>query len=358
MDYYDESPEILKKFLNYHSTVKGHSVLTSEEYFLDLRTFFRYLLKSRGLVPDNRDFDSIDIRDVDLALLGSVTLDDVYGFLNFLARVRRAPNIKDHRSGMAASSRARKVTAIRSFYKYLTIKAGLLETNPVQDLDSPKVLRTVPRYLTLDESKKLLASVEGKNAKRDYCILMIFLNCGLRISELVGLDRHDIHDDRMTVFGKGGKERTIYLNDATREAIAAYRKERDAVQGAEDDALFLSNRRSRISRFAVNTLVKKHLEQAGLDSSKYSSHKLRHTAATLLLHNGVDVRTLQELLGHEHLNTTEIYTHIENEDLREAAKLSPLAGFSQGGNAAPPDEQYDEIFGEPPSELEDPEDEE
>ncbi len=331
MDHMREAPPIIRSFLNYHSTVKGHSALTGDEYFLDLRTFFRYIKRSRGLAPDNASFDEISIADVDLKLVASVTIDDVYGYLAFLSRERQSPNIKNKRGGLSASSRARKVTAIRSFYKYLTVKTGQLEVNPVQDLDSPKVLRTLPRYLTLDESRQLLAGVNGKHAKRDYCILMIFLNCGLRISELIGLNISDIKDDRMTVLGKGGKERTVYLNDATLAAINDYLIERRAVVGADREALFISNRRERISRASVNALVKKHLKAAGLDSSKYSSHKLRHTAATLLLHSGVDVRTLQELLGHEHLNTTEIYTHIENEDLRTAAKLSPLAAYSPAG---------------------------
>ncbi len=339
MSHTYDAPPIIEKFLNYHSTVKGHSSLTTDEYFLDLRTFFRYIKRKRGLTPDNRDFDQISIMDVDIDLVRSVTIDDVYSYLRFLSTERQSPNIKNKRGGLSASSRARKVTAIRSFYKYLTLKTHELDVNPVQDLDSPKVLRTLPRYLTLDESRRLLSSVSGKNAKRDYCILMIFLNCGLRISELIGLDIADVKDDRMTVLGKGGKERTVYLNAATRAAIDDYLILRRGIVGGDSKALFLSARRERISRAGVNLLVKKHLSAAGIDSSKYSSHKLRHTAATLLLHSGVDVRTLQELLGHEHLNTTEIYTHIENEDLRTAASLSPLGALPDE------DEEAEEIFG-------------
>lgn len=346
MDRLYEAPPIIEKFLNYHSTVKGHSALTTDEYFLDLRTFFRYIKRKRGLAPDNKDFDEISISDVDIDLVRSVTIDDVYSYLRFLSTERQSPNIKNKRGGLSASSRARKVTAIRSFYKYLTLKTHQLEVNPVQDLDSPKVLRTLPRYLTLDESRQLLSSVDGKNAKRDYCILMIFLNCGLRISELIGLDISDIKDDRMTVLGKGGKERTVYLNEGTKAAINDYLIVRRGIMGGDSKALFVSNRRERISRASVNALVKKHLKAAGLDSSKYSSHKLRHTAATLLLHSGVDVRTLQELLGHEHLNTTEIYTHIENEDLRTAAQLSPLGGFSANSDDVAEKIFDDDLFGD------------
>lgn len=342
MSSYNDCPEFLRSFLNYHSTVKGHSRLTTDEYYLDLRTFLRFLMQHKGYVPKEQDFDDIDIRGADLELIKDVTLLDVYDFLDFLSTVRKAPNLRDQRRGMAASSRARKVTAIRSFYKYLTVKAGLLSVNPVQDLDSPKVLKSLPRYLSLEESRQLLASVDGRNRARDYAILMIFLNCGLRISELVGLNKTSIQEDRMTVLGKGNKERTVYLNDATLSAIKDYLVERNAIVGADPHALFLSARKTRISRFAVNDLVKKHLGEAGLDPTKYSSHKLRHTAATLLLHNGVDVRTLQELLGHENLNTTEIYTHIENEDLRKAAKLSPLADLDMSRDETI-DEEYSSI---------------
>lgn len=339
MSSYNDCPDFLRSFLNYHSTVKGHSHLTTDEYYLDLRTFLRFLMQQKGYVPKEQEFDKIDIRGADLDLIKDVTLLDVYDFLNFLSTVRKAPNMRDQRRGMAASSRARKITAIRSFYKYLNVKAGLLTVNPVQDLDSPKVLKSLPRYLSLEESRHLLASVEGRNRARDYAILMIFLNCGLRISELVALNKTSIQEDRMTVLGKGNKERTVYLNDATLSAIKDYLVERNAIVGADPHALFLSARKTRISRFAVNDLVKKHLGEAGLDQTKYSAHKLRHTAATLLLHNGVDVRTLQELLGHENLNTTEIYTHIENEDLRKAAKLSPLADLD-----APEEETLEEDF--------------
>ena len=328
-DYRREAPEIIRSFLLYHETVKGHSRKTVDEYFLDLRTFFRYLKMSKGLVPRKTDLEEISIDDVDLAFVKSVTLSDVYDYLGYLSRDRaQQQNAADTGYGLNANSRARKVATIRSFYKYLTVKAHLIEDNPVQDLDSPKVMKSLPRYLSLEESQQLLSSVSGQNKIRDYCILTLFLNCGLRISELVGLNLSDVHGDRLRVVGKGNKERIVYLNAACVHALEDYLLERRSKPSADARALFTTSRLDRISRSAVHALVKKHIGEAGLDRSKYSAHKLRHTAATLMLHSGVDVRTLQELLGHEHLNTTEIYTHVEDQGLRRAAQLSPLADFA------------------------------
>lgn len=329
MDYRNDAPEILKSFLTYHETIKGHSRKTVDEYYLDLRTFFRFLKISRGLVPRYSELENVAIKDVDLNFVKAVTLTEVYDYLAFLSRDR----VKNQRSrtssyGLSASSRARKIATIRSFYKYLTAKAKLLTENPVQDLDSPKVPKTLPRYLSLDESKRLLSSADGKNRERDYCILCIFLNCGLRISEIVGLNISDIRNDHIRIFGKGSKERIAYLNEATASAINGYLNVRKSIAAIDKNALFLSNRRTRMGREAVHSMVKNSLSKAGLDSAKYSSHKLRHTAATLMLQNGVDVRTLQELLGHEHLNTTQIYTHVDNSELRIAAAANPLGGFS------------------------------
>ena len=328
MDYRAESPEIIREFLFYHETIKGHSRLTIDEYFLDLRTFFRFLKRRKELVPPDTAFDEISIMDIDLNFVSAVTVTDVYEYLAFLSRDRpKRGNSRYSDYGLTAASRARKIAVIRSYYKYLTLKANKLSENPVADLDSPKIRKSLPRYLSLDESVKLLDGVEGPQRERDFCILTLFLNCGLRISELAGLDLTDLRTDSIRVLGKGDKERVVYINDACAAAINEYLLIRKDMAGTDKKALFLSNRRTRISTSTVHSLVKKHLLAAGLDSTKYSSHKLRHTAATLMLQNGVDVRTLQELLGHEHLNTTQIYTHVENSSLRDAAKRSPLSGY-------------------------------
>lgn len=332
MDYRTESPDIVREFLFYHETIKGHSRKTIDEYFLDLRMFFRFLKIHKGIVPRESEFDEISIMDIDKNFVGSVTITDVYEYLAFLSRDRaKHPNSRKTEYGLSASARARKTAVIRSFYKYLTLKShnNRLKENPVADLDSPKLRKTLPRFLSLDESIKLLDSVEGANRERDLCILTIFLTCGLRISELANLNLTDLREDSIRVLGKGNKERVVYINDACASAINEYMNIRKDIKAIDTYALFLSSRRKRISTSTIHSLVKKHILAAGLDRNKYSSHKLRHTAATLMLKSGVDVRTLQELLGHEHLNTTQIYTHIENSSLREAAMKSPLSGYKR-----------------------------
>ncbi|SBW03170.1 Tyrosine recombinase XerC [uncultured Eubacteriales bacterium] len=325
MDYRTEAPPILRDFLTYHEAIQGHSRKTVDEYFLDLRNFFRYIKIEKGKTPRTAELDDISIEDVDLELVRSVTLADVYSYMSYLSRDRAQRPNSDHTGyGLNAASRARKVASIRSFYKYLTNKAKIIPENPMQDLDAPRTKKSLPRYLDLESSLELLDAVDGPFKERDYCILTLFLNCGLRISELIGLNVTDVRADQLRVLGKGNKERILYLNDACRAAISEYMAARGTVGIIDKNALFISQRRKRISKAAVEKLVKKYLTMAGLDSAQYSPHKLRHTAATLMLQNGVDVRTLQEVLGHEHLNTTQIYTHVDNENLRTAAKANPL----------------------------------
>ena len=332
MDYRDESPEIIREFLFYHETVKTHSKKTIDEYFLDLRTFFRFIKVHKKIVSKDKTFETISIMDVDRKLVESVSISDVYEFLAFLSRDRpKQARSKNTQYGLSPTSRARKIAVIRSYYKYLTLKSSKnkLEKNPVADLDSPKLRKSLPRFLSVDESTRLLDSVDGIFRERDFCILTLFLNCGLRISELANLDVFDVREDSIRVLGKGNKERIVYLNDACADAINDHLLIRKSVPLSKERALFLSSRRQRISTSTIHNLVKKHLQAAGLDSTKYSSHKLRHTAATLMLKSGVDVRTLQELLGHEHLNTTQIYTHVESSSLRDAAMRSPLSGYKK-----------------------------
>ena len=280
MDYRTEAPKLIRDFLTYHRTIQGHSLKTIDEYYLDLRTFFRFMKLQKKWTPAQTPMDEISISDVDLTLARSVTLADVYAFMDHLDRDR----------SLSAPTRARKVATIRSFYKYLTNKAKLITENPMQDLDSPHLKKSLPRYLNLEESEGLLDSVDGVNQARDYCILTLFLNCGLRISELIGLNVTDVRGNQLRVLGKGNKERMLYLNEACLSALSDWITERDMLTLVDQNALFvtLQNRR-RISRAAVHKLVKKHLAAAGLDSTQYSSHKLRHTAATLMLQNGVEL---------------------------------------------------------------------
>lgn len=330
---YNDSPEILRNFLVYHETIKAHSQNTVDEYYLDLRTFFRYLKLIRGIVPPATELEQISINDIDVNFVGSVTLNEVYDYLRFLSREReRSHTSKSKEYGLSASTRARKIATLKSFYKYLTFKVKLISENPVQFLDAPKVPKSLPKYLTLEESQRLLGAIESRNKERDYCIICLFLNCGLRISEIVELNLSDIRQDHLRILGKGNKERVVYLNDSTAAAINAYLVVRKNIDAIDKSALFLSTRRKRMSREAVHDMVKKSLLRAGLDAERYSAHKLRHTAATLMLQNGVDVRTLQELLGHEHLNTTQIYTHVGNSELKIAAQANPLGKYSPTEN--------------------------
>ena len=326
MKRYSDCPQILRDFLTYHETIKGQSQLTISEYYLDLRMFLRFIKLMRNDMPINTRLDDIDIKSVDIGFIRDITSSDIFDFLSYLANDRNpTPDAPVQDLGISASSRARKLSSIKSFYKYLTVRTKQLQENPVADLEYPKIRKSLPKYLTMEESARLLRSVSGVNEKRDYAILMLFLNCGIRRSELVGLNITDVYEDRIRVIGKGNKERFVYFGTPCRKAIDAYMAERQEKVLTDNRALFGSRNGNRISVTAVHRLVEKALKQAGLDSTQFSAHKLRHTAATMMLSGGVDVKTVQEVLGHENLNTTQIYTHIENTELKIAAEANPLS---------------------------------
>jgi len=323
---YSDCPQILRDFLTYHETIKGQSQRTISEYYLDLRMFLRFVRLMRNDMPISTRLDDIPIKDIDLAFIRQITTSDVFDFLSYLANDRNpSPDSPSPDLGISAAARARKLSAIKSFYKYLTVRTKLLEDNPVADLEYPKLRKSLPKYLTLEQSSALLRAVSGQNQKRDYAILMLFLNCGIRRSELVGLNTTDVFEDRIRVTGKGNKERFVYFGSPCRKAIDAYIEERSKKFLTDNRALFGSRNGNRISVTAVHRLVEKALKQAGLDATQFSAHKLRHTAATMMLSGGVDVKTVQEVLGHENLNTTQIYTHIENTELKIAAQANPLS---------------------------------
>lgn len=317
---FNDMPDIAIEFLNYMLTVRNISKKTVSEYYYDLRTFMRYI-KVTKYNADENEFRELPVNDITLDDIKNIDLTDLYSFMAFTSR----------ELNNTAITRARKVACLRSFYKYLHTKVKLIDYNPAAELDSPKLVKRLPKYLNLDESIKLLQSVNGKkNVARDYAILVLFMNCGLRLSELVGINVNSIRGDTLTVIGKGNKERTVYLNKACQDAIAAYMVERSKLKVIKDSkALFLSERKVRISPKTVQYLVKKYINASGLDPDKYSPHKLRHTAATLMYkHGNVDIRALQAILGHESIATTEIYTHIDNEKLRDAVKSNPLSSIS------------------------------
>ena len=326
MQRYSDCPQILREFLIYHENIKGQSPLTISEYYLDLRMFLRFMKLMRNDMPITTKLEDIDIKDIDLDFLQEIETADVFDFLSYLANDRAVnPDSPSPDYGISPTARARKLSAIKSFYKYLTVRTKQLQENPVADLEYPKLRKSLPRYLTLEQSAALLKAVSGQNEKRDYAILMLFLNCGIRRSELVGLNLTDVYEDRIRVVGKGNKERFVYFGSACRKAIDAYLEERNQKVLTDNRALFGSRDGNRISVTAVHRLVKKALLQAGLDSTQFSAHKLRHTAATMMLSGGVDVKTVQEVLGHENLNTTQIYTHIENTELKIAAEANPIS---------------------------------
>ena len=316
VNFMDEAPHLIKEYLLYLQNVKGRSTKTIDEYYLDLRTFFRYINLHRGIVNPNTDLDDISISNVNIELIKTITLMDAYEFMNFLIREKNNTN----------SSRSRKTSAIRQFYKYLE-KNHLIETNPMQELETPKKKKTLPKYLTLEQSIELLNAVDGPYKARDYCIITLFLNCGLRLSELVSLNFNDIRSDNtMRVLGKGNKERVVYLNPACIEAINEYKLVRPVDCVKDKNALFISRNNNRMSAKTVQAMVYKYLEKIGLQSQGYSCHKLRHTAATLMYQTGnVDIRVLKDILGHENLGTTEIYTHLKSEQLEQAANSNPLS---------------------------------
>ena len=326
MNKYTDCPQILRDFLTYHENIKGQSPRTISEYYLDLRMFLRFIKLMRNEMPMNTPLEDIPIKDVDLAFAGSITTSEIFDFLSYLANDRPLnPDSSFTDYGIEPAARSRKLSAIKSFYKYLTVRTKQLQENPVADLEYPKLRKSLPKYLTFEQSAALLQAVSGPNEKRDYAILMLFLNCGIRRSELVGLNLSDVYEDRIRVVGKGNKERFVYFGSACRKAIDAYLPERNKRILSDNRALFGSRDNNRISVTAVHRLVKKAFLQAGLDSTQFSAHKLRHTAATMMLSGGVDVKTVQEVLGHENLNTTQIYTHIENTELKIAAEANPLS---------------------------------
>lgn len=313
---FSKLPQLVQQYLLYIEAIKGHSELSVIEYASDLRTFFRFLARHKNLVSSNVDDSEIDLSPIDINFIKGITLNDAYQFLIYLKQERNNNE----------TTRARRVVAIRRFFIYLTDNLGLLESNPMKNLDIPKTKKSLPKYLTLEEAERLLAVIDGKYKERDYAIITLFLNCGMRLAELVSIDYNDIKaDGSLVITGKGNKERNVYLNTACLVAINNYLKVRPN-EGVKDRALFLSSRNQRISPKTVQHIVYSNLDKAGLGDRGLSVHKLRHTAATLMYQHGdVDLLLLKEILGHENLGTTEIYTHISSDATKKAIEANPLS---------------------------------
>ncbi len=317
---------VVERFLRYKLVIQARSQGTVDGYRRDLQLFFEYLCAARqGLKPDDEKFDPYSVAMVDEEFIKKITTLEILEFLMFTANDR----------ANEATSRARKLSAIKTFFKYLVVNERIIEKNPAVDIETPKKKKTLPKYLSQKESIDLLASVAGdvesKYRERNFCIITLFLNCGMRLSELCAISLSDIDRElrSLRVLGKGGKERIIYLNDACRDALEAYLPARAKEEHIKDkNALFLSRLGTRISKQMVQKVVEKYLDAAGLSYKHFSTHKLRHTAATLMYQEGgVDVLALKEILGHEQLSTTQIYTHINNKQLEDAVSRNPLANI-------------------------------
>ena len=319
---YSNAPAVLKEFLYYSQTIKGLSVRTVEGYFIDLQLFFRYMIQRRNNCVNNETIDNIDISLIDLEFVSKISKTDILEFLYFVSSER----------SNSPSARARKMSSLRGYFKYMTNKTNQLELNPTDDIEMPAMKKRLPKYLTLEQSIELLNNTQSKFAERDYCIILLFLSCGMRLSELAGIDIKDINKDTLRIVGKGNKERFVYLNDACVTAINDYIAVRNTiVSPASEPALFISKRtKKRMSTRRIEQVVEECLQRSGLSQMGFSAHKLRHTAATLLYRSGnADMLALKEILGHEHVSTTEIYTHISDEAIKKAAKSSPLASFKK-----------------------------
>ena len=317
-EYLREASDIVKDFLIYTQNVQEKSETTLNVYYVDLRMFFKFMKKRRGLVGAEVDLKDIGIKDIDINFIKTIDFEDIKSFMTFCMEER----------GNRAAARSKKCSVLNTFFNYLTKKVRLLKENPAENIDFPKKAKVLPKYLTLEQSIALLKSVDGEYKERDYCILTLFLNCGMRLSELVGINMNDIMENNMLrIFGKGRKERIVYLNEACNHALQEYLKVRP--ENAEDkNALFISKRNKRISKETVQFMVYKYIDKIGLGEQGYSVHKLRHTAATLMYqHGNVDIRVLKDVLGHEHLDTTEIYTHLSSKQVQNAINANPLANL-------------------------------
>ncbi|MBQ8344445.1 MAG: tyrosine recombinase XerC [Clostridia bacterium] len=326
----EQMPQLVRDFASYKLTIQVCSKKTVDEYLSDLRLFFKYIYAKRnGVDYLSDDFNYIDISGLDNDFIFSVTTSEIYDFFVYVSNDRRNK----------ASARSRKLSAIKAFYKYLCQKRHLMDKNPAIDIESPKKKQSLPKFLTVEESVSLLEAVqndkESKTRERDYAIITLFLNCGMRLSELVGININDIDRElrSLRVLGKGAKERIVYLNDACRDALTRYLNIRlsEKYRAVNIPALFIIKQYKRISNKTVQWLVYKYLAAAGLEYKHFSTHKLRHTAATLMYQTGkVDVRVLKEILGHEQLNTTQIYTHVSNKGMEDAINVNPLANIKSG----------------------------
>lgn len=322
LKHYSEYPYLLKSFLNYCGTIENKAINTIKAYALDLHHFFQYVVYLRDK-DKYEDIKSVDVSKLDDDFFTSIEREDILEYLYYLRTTLRS----------SVQTRSRKLASLKMFFNYICNNEKIIVKNPTANISAPKKAKTLPVYLTENEAIELLKHIDGKHKERDYCIICLFLNSAIRLEELVNIDLNDIRqDDTIKIFGKGSKQRTVYLNESAKEAIQDYLKVRTNTDNPiyDKNALFLSQKGTRITPRRVQQIVDESLKKAGLNGQGYSTHKLRHTSATLMYQNGADVRTLKDVLGHENLSTTQIYTHLNKKQLKEAAELNPLSHFSKG----------------------------
>ena len=319
---YSKAPDILMEFIRYSESIKRLSPKTCRGYFIDLKLFFRFLIQKSDNNINNDTIDTVDISHIDREFISDISRADILNFLHFVSTERNN----------SAASVSRKLSSIRSYFKYISSKMNYIPNDPSEHIDTPSVKKRLPKYLSVEQSLSLLKNIQTDFTERDFCMILLFLSCGMRLSELVGIDLSDIRDDTIRIIGKGNKERTVYLNDSCIAALEEYISIRNTiVSPVSQSALFISKRtKKRISDRRVEQIVEQCLKLSGLDKQGFSTHKLRHTAAThLYRYGGADVLALKEILGHEHVNTTEIYTHLDDESVKKVAKSSPLANVKK-----------------------------
>ncbi|MFI3250211.1 MAG: tyrosine-type recombinase/integrase [Eubacteriales bacterium] len=301
LDFEQESPQSVYEFLCYLEIERGLSTATIYNYFIDLRLFFRYLesKKRKTQLEQELDLTSITIEEI-----RAIRREDISGFLAWLARQR----------GAGERTRNRKIAVLKSFFNYL-LEMEQIEKNIMLKIPTSKTAKTLPKYLQKENISELLEVISGEFWARDTAIILLMMSGGLRVSEVASLNLEDFRGDRVTVMGKGKKERQVYLSERTAQSLERYLDER---YESADPAMFLSKRNKRFAIRSIQAMVDKHLTLIG--KSDYSCHKLRHTAATQLLKSGANIREIQEILGHASISTTEIYTHISNDDLKRVAK--------------------------------------
>ncbi len=290
---------LINDYLNYLK-LNEMSNNTISSYRIDLEQLNNYLT-------------SCDIKITDV---------NVEHLTNFLIKLDN-DYIKLKNKQLSAATKCRKITSIRSFFNYLLDIREIITQNPANKIKMPKIPKRIPKHLSLDDSLNILDNIRGRGVYklRNLAIMTLFLNVGLRVSEMVNLKVSDVQNNSLVFIGKGNKERSIPLNSACIKAVNKYLEVRPNV---DTDRLFITERNTGFSVGGMQYLVKSHMKKAEINHKKYSTHDLRHTAATLTYNSSKDIRAIQKMLGHTSIATTQIYTQIDTEQLLDVINSNPL----------------------------------